>query len=109
VRGGEPTSVESFGEFQNWTAFALTKPSILPGRGIAGLDLSRLFMRERLQRMMARGIEAMSDHGIVPLICPTCQNVFLASFKASTSRLLCMGLFSIFLVGGGLEAGLAKP
>jgi hypothetical protein len=35
----------------------------------------------------------------VPLICPTCQNVFAGfaqSIHAATTTLLCMGLFSIF-------------
>src|SRR6202171_572574 len=39
------------------------------------------------------------DNEIVSLICPTCQNVFAESLKASmpaTTMLLCMGLFSIF-------------
>ncbi len=41
----------------------------------------------------------LRDDGIVPLICPTCQNVFEGSLKASMpaiAMLLCMGLFSIF-------------
>jgi hypothetical protein len=41
----------------------------------------------------------LRDDEIVPLICPTCQNVFARSLKASmptTTMLLCMGLFSIF-------------
>jgi hypothetical protein len=39
----------------------------------------------------------LRDDGMVPLICPTCQNVFAgkASMPA-TPLLLCMGLFSIF-------------
>jgi hypothetical protein len=41
----------------------------------------------------------LRDDGIVPLICPTCQNVFAGfaqSIHASDHLLLCMGLFSIF-------------
>ena len=41
----------------------------------------------------------LRDDAIVPLICPTCQNVFAGSLKAAmpaTTMLLCMGLFSIF-------------
>ena len=41
----------------------------------------------------------LRDDGIVPLICPTCQNVFAGPLNASvpaTAMLLCMGLFSIF-------------
>jgi hypothetical protein len=39
------------------------------------------------------------DDGIVPLICPTCQNILAESPKsihAGDHSLLCMGLFSIF-------------
>jgi hypothetical protein len=47
----------------------------------------------------------------VPLICPTCQNVFTEEHPARRSRLLCMGLFSIFRLGAssGREARLAEP
>ena len=41
----------------------------------------------------------LRDDGIVPLICPSSQNVFAGSLKASmpaATMLLCMGLFSIF-------------
>src|SRR5207302_428603 len=44
----------------------------------------------------------LRDDGIVRLSCPTCQNVFAGSLKASqpaTIMLLCMGLFSIFWLG----------
>jgi hypothetical protein len=44
----------------------------------------------------------LRDDELVPLICPTCQNVFAGSLKASmpaTTMLLCMGLFSIFWLG----------
>jgi hypothetical protein len=47
----------------------------------------------------AMGVLQLRDAGAVPLICPTCQNVFAGSLKASmaaTAMLLCMGLFSIF-------------
>jgi hypothetical protein len=37
------------------------------------------------------------ENGFVPLICPTCQNVFAASDgHGGDPRLLCMGLFSMF-------------
>ena len=52
----------------------------------------------------------LRDDGIVPLICPTCQNVFAGSLKASipaTTMLLCMGLFSIFYLGAGIASALA--
>src|SRR6266851_2362367 len=50
------------------------------------------------------------DDGIVPLICPTCQNVFAGSLKASmpaTTMLLCMGLFFDILVESESRVGLA--
>src|SRR6266481_2760171 len=49
----------------------------------------------------------LRDDGMVPLICPTCQNVFAgkASMPA-TPQLLCMGLFDI-LVGSENRVGLA--
>ena len=53
--------------------------------------------RPLLARAMA--FYKLRDDGIVPVICPTCQNVFARSLKASmpaTAMLLCMGLFSIF-------------
>jgi len=43
----------------------------------------------------------LRDDVIVPLICPTCQNFFrevAESTHASDAILLCMGLFSIFLM-----------
>src|SRR5438477_512274 len=36
---------------------------------------------------------------IMPVICPTCQIVYAGSRMRATARLLCMGLFSIFLAG----------
>ena len=48
------------------------------------------------------GIYRLRDDVDVPLICPTCQNVFAGPPKASMRAppLFCMGLFSIFLSGG---------
>jgi hypothetical protein len=37
------------------------------------------------------------ENGVLPLICPTCQNVFAGrNIDAGDTGLLCMGLFSIF-------------
>jgi hypothetical protein len=47
------------------------------------------------------------DGVIVPVICPTCQNVFERSVKTpmpKAKKLLCMGLFSIFLFWSGWHA-----
>jgi hypothetical protein len=47
------------------------------------------------------------DDEDVPVICPTCQNVFAESLKASVAAapfLLCMGLFSIFQLGASTAA-----
>src|SRR6266571_510559 len=43
-------------------------------------------------------IRLLADDEGVPLICPTCQ-VLAQSVLAGARLLLCMGLFSIFLVG----------
>jgi hypothetical protein len=40
------------------------------------------------------------DDGVMPLICPTCQLVSQDAPHAGSRRLLCMGLFSIFLLSG---------
>jgi hypothetical protein len=47
----------------------------------------------------AMGVLQLRDDTVVPLICPTCQNVFAGiaqSIHAGDHLLLCMGLFSIF-------------
>jgi hypothetical protein len=52
----------------------------------------------------AMSICKLRDDAIVPLICPTCQNVFAGiaeSIHAGDTMLLCMGLFSIFLMAAG--------
>jgi len=41
----------------------------------------------------------LCEHAIVPVICPTRQVNFVESEVVATARLLCMGLFSIFLAG----------
>jgi hypothetical protein len=48
----------------------------------------------------------MRNNGSMPLICPTCQNVFAGSLRTSTNLLLCMGLFSIFWSGARTAPGL---
>ena len=52
----------------------------------------------------------LRDDGMVPLICPTCQNVFAGlaqSIHAATTVLLCMGLFSIFVLEARVASALA--
>src|SRR5882762_8650781 len=49
----------------------------------------------------------LCDNEGVPLICPTCQ-VLAQSVLTGDRLLLCMGLFSIFLVGGLSQARRAK-
>ena len=46
----------------------------------------------------SRLFNGFCDDGIVRLICPTCQ-VSAQSVGSGDRRLLCMGLFSIFLAG----------
>jgi hypothetical protein len=59
---------------------------------------------------MPLAVSRLGDAENVPLICPTCQNVFCgqASMPATPlfarGSLLCMGLFSIFLFGGQIGA-----
>jgi len=46
------------------------------------------------RRIFRRGLISCDDEDM-PVICPTCQNVFAGSLKRP-DMLLCMGLFSIF-------------
>jgi hypothetical protein len=61
----------------------------------------------RARRARPWAVYQLRDDRLVPLICPTCQNVFAgkASMPASPlfvrGSLLCMGLFSMFLLGAG--------
>src|SRR3982074_2384238 len=50
------------------------------------------------QRIFRRGLNSCDDEDM-PVICPTCQNVFAGSLKRP-DMLLCMGLFSIFSLRG---------
>ena len=50
-----------------------------------------------------RAFSGLCDEKGVPLICPTCQ-VLTQSVLAGARLLLCMGLFSIFLVGSQSDA-----
>jgi len=52
----------------------------------------------QMQSAGPRAFNGLCDDEGVPLICPTCQ-VFAQSVLAGDRLLLCMGLFSIFLVG----------
>jgi hypothetical protein len=55
----------------------------------------------RPRRARPWSICGLRDDVIVPLICPTCQNVFRGEFRClQRPLLLCMGLFSIFWFGG---------
>ena len=60
-----------------------------------------IFAQNHTERHAIAGPRAFSglcdDEG-VPLICPTCQ-VLAQSVLAGDRLLLCMGLFSIFLLG----------
>jgi hypothetical protein len=60
-------------------------------------DLSLTWSRRRARcRAGSWAVYKWRDGGVVPLICPTCQNVFAGSRMPATAKLLCMGLFSIF-------------
>jgi len=62
------------------------------------------------QRAIAgpRAFNGLCDDEGVPLICPTCQ-VLAQSVLAGDRMLLCMGLFSIFLVGSHRDAAARYP
>ena len=47
------------------------------------------------------GVFKWCNGGLLPVICPTCQNVFARSLMPATVSLLCMGLFSIFWLATG--------
>jgi len=55
------------------------------------------------QKSQPRAFDGLCDDEEVPLICPTCQ-VLAQSVLAGDRLLLCMGLFSIFLVGSQSDA-----
>src|SRR5712691_11871007 len=58
---------------------------------------------ERRAMACPRSFDGLCDDEIVPLICPTCQ-VLAQSVLAGDRLLLCMGLFSIFLVASHSDA-----
>src|SRR5882762_4644798 len=65
-----------------------------------------IFAQNHTERRAIAGPRAsngLCDDEGVPLICPTCQ-VLAQSVLAGDRRLLCMGLFSIFLVGSHRDA-----
>ena len=55
------------------------------------------------QKSQPRAFDGLCDDEGVPVICPTCQ-VLAQSVLAGDRLLLCMGLFSIFLVGSQSDA-----
>jgi hypothetical protein len=57
------------------------------------------------RRVFRRGLISCDDEDM-PVICPTCQNIFAGSFKRPT-MLLCMGSFWIFSSRG--PSMLRKP
>ena len=68
-----------------------------------------IFAQHHTERRAVAGplaFNGLCDDEGVPLICPTCQ-VLAQSVLAGDRLLLCMGLFSIFLVGSQSHAGVA--
>src|SRR4051794_2378456 len=69
-------------------------------------------MRNRSHRCCAHAVVwRFRDGEVVPLICPTCQ-VSVQTAGCGGRRLLCMGLFSTFLLGAaaiGRDGALLKP
>src|SRR5712675_845703 len=69
-----------------------------------------IFAQNHTERRAIAGPRAsngLCDDEAVPLICPTCQVLTPQSVLAGDRLLLCMGLFSIFLVGSQNDA--ARP
>jgi hypothetical protein len=65
-----------------------------------------IFAQNHTERRAIAGpgaFNGLCDDEEVPLICPTCQ-VLAQSVLAGDRLLLCMGLFSIFLVGSQSDA-----
>jgi hypothetical protein len=46
----------------------------------------------------------MREDGILPVICPTCQNFFALKSSEPATMYLCMGLFSIFCYSASSSA-----
>src|SRR3979409_334784 len=83
--GGEPLQLHEPMQLQSWVGIFAQNHT--ERRAIAG----------------PRAFNGLCDDEGVPLICPTCQ-VFAQSVLAGDRLLLCMGLFSIFLVGSHSDA-----
>jgi hypothetical protein len=78
--------------------------------GNAGLDRIKIDAGKLIEKVGLGSTKQMRDDEVVPLICPTCQ--MLSRDRQNhpmpvTAWLLCMGLFSIFLVERA--AGLRRP
>src|SRR6266699_3353398 len=70
-----------------------------------------IFAQHHTERRAVAGplaFNGLCDDEGVPLICPTCQ-VLARSVLAGGRLLLCMGLFSIFLVGSHSDAAARYP
>ena len=89
------------GDHPLWRADATSDATSIVGKDFC------LRSRRRVRCWAGPGAFKLRDDVIVPLICPTCQNVFrkvAPSTHAGGHRLLCMGLFSIFWLGAGRRA-----
>jgi hypothetical protein len=78
--------------------------------GNAVLDRIKIDAGKLIEKVGLGSTKQMRDDEVVPLICPTCQ--MLSRDRQNhpmpvTAWLLCMGLFSIFLVERA--AGLRRP
>jgi hypothetical protein len=76
------------------TGFSRARRSIR-GRGTCGAAGRVRRQPERNQKFFWR-FYTLRDDEIMPLICPTCQDVLSRPIGASVAGLLCMGLSSIF-------------
>src|SRR6266481_1116521 len=90
---------------------ARTEKAIATSRANANSIVGRDFRPNHTERRAIAGPRAFNglcdDEG-VPLICPTCQ-VLARSVLAGDRLLLCMGWFSIFLIGSHSYAAARYP
>src|SRR6266550_3838073 len=90
---------------------ARTEKAFKTSRANANSIVGRHFRPNHTERRAIAGPRALNglcdDEG-VPLICPTCQ-VLTQGVLAGDRLLLCMGLFSIFLVGSHRDVAARYP
>jgi hypothetical protein len=69
-------------------------------RGKEGAGMPLTWISPVRMNLASTALITRRDDGVVPLICPTCQMVSQDAQHDGSRRLLCMGLFSVFLLSG---------